>query len=68
MKTFDDWFNSLEGFAFRSEYFYGDAGVQDEEKRKDLMYQWLKASYDQGVQDSSKCDENSTNINKKHIN
>ena len=54
MKTFDDWFNSLEGFAFRSEYFYGDVENPDEQKRKDLMHQWLKASYDQGVEDSSK--------------
>jgi hypothetical protein len=54
MKTFDDWFNSLEGFAFRSEYFYGDVETPDEQKRKNSMYLWLKASYDQGVEDSSK--------------
>lgn len=63
MKTFDDWFHCLERFAFRSEYFYGDVEVQDEEKRKDLMYQWLKAAYDQGVEDSSKCNENNIKIN-----
>jgi hypothetical protein len=53
MKTFDDWFHCLEGFAFRSEYFYGDVENPDEQKRKGLMYQWLKAAYDQGVEDSS---------------
>jgi hypothetical protein len=53
MKTFDDWFNSLEGFAFRSEYFYGDVEVEDLQKRKGLMYQWLKAAYEKGVKDSS---------------
>jgi hypothetical protein len=53
MKTFDDWFNSLGGFAFRSEYFYGDVKHPDEKKREDLMYRWVKAAYDQGVEDSS---------------
>lgn len=63
MKTFDDWFHCLEGFAFRSEYFYGDVENPDEQKRKDLMYWWLKAAYDQGVEDFSKCDENNIKIN-----
>lgn len=53
MKTFDDWFNSLEGFAFRSEYFYGDVETQDEQERKGLMYQWLVSAYNQGVEDST---------------
>lgn len=51
MKTFDDWFHCLEGFAFRSEYFYEDVKHPDEQKREDLMYQWVKAAYDQGVED-----------------
>jgi hypothetical protein len=46
---FDDWFYEIQGFSMRSEYFYGDCVNPDEQKRKDLMYQWLVCAYNQGM-------------------
>ena len=31
-----------------SEYFYGDAETEDPQQRKDLMYKWLLAAYEEG--------------------
>jgi len=43
------WFNSnVSSYTFLSEYFYGDVEVNDEKSRKDLMYKWLLAAYEEG--------------------
>ena len=43
---FVEWFNDLSGgFAFRSEYFYGDCKVEDEKTRENMMYGWIHASF-----------------------
>ena len=45
-EAFQEWFNDLNGgFAFRSEYFFGDCEVEDVNTRKDLMYKWLHSAF-----------------------
>ena len=47
--AFQEWFNDLYGgFAFRSEYFFGDAEVEDVKTRQDLMYKWLHSAFVMG--------------------
>jgi hypothetical protein len=44
--AFQEWFNDLDGgFSFRSEYFFGDAEVEDVKTRQDLMYKWLHSAF-----------------------
>ena len=44
--AFDDWFHGIYGrFALRSEYFFGDCKLDDEENLKDLMYKWVHAAF-----------------------
>ena len=48
-EAFQEWFNDLSGgFAFRSEYFFGDAEVEDVKTRQDLMYKWLHSAFVMG--------------------
>ena len=49
--AFDDWFNGIYGrFALRSEYFFGDCKLDDEENLKDLMYKWVHAAFVTGYE------------------
>ncbi len=45
--AFQEWFHSDYGspFSIRSEWFYGDAEVEDVKTRQDLMYKWLHSSF-----------------------
>ena len=48
-KTFEDWFNELEGYALLGERFYSDVDlVIDGISNQDLMVRWLKAAYEAG--------------------
>ena len=48
---FDDWFHGIYGrFALRSEYFYGDCRLDDEENLKDSMYEWVRAAFMTGFE------------------
>ncbi len=52
MKEFNDWFHELEGFALRSERFYGILGMyKDTDVLAKMMVNWLQAAYEQGKQD-----------------
>ncbi len=48
-EEFQEWFNDLYdlcgGFSFRSEWFFGDAEVEDVKTRQDLMYKWLHSAF-----------------------
>ena len=45
-EQFSYWFNDLYGdYSLRSEWFYGDCEVKDENTLKDLMYKWLHSAY-----------------------
>jgi hypothetical protein len=55
--AFQEWFNDFHGsFSLRSEWFFGDCEVGDENTRKDLMYRWLHAAYVAGYNTRSKTD------------
>ena len=44
--SFVDWFHGDYGpFSIRSEYFYGDCGVQDKKTREDLMFKWIYVAF-----------------------
>jgi hypothetical protein len=46
---FVKWFNDLYGdYSLRSEWFFGDCEVKDENTLKDLMYKWLHSAYVSG--------------------
>lgn len=48
-EDFQNWFDSnVSPWTFLSEYFYGDCEIEDKEKRKDIMYKWLLAAYEEG--------------------
>lgn len=48
-EDFQNWFDSnVSPWTFLSEYFYGDCEIEDKEKRKDMMYKWLLAAYEEG--------------------
>jgi hypothetical protein len=48
-EEFQEWFNDLNGgFALRSEYFFGDAEVEDVKTRQDLMYKWVHSAFLEG--------------------
>ena len=49
--AFDDWFHGIYGrFALRSEYFFGDCKIDDEENLKDSMYEWIRSSFMTGFE------------------
>ena len=49
--AFDDWFHGIYGrFALRSEYFFGDCKLDDEENLKDSMYKWVHAAFVTGYE------------------
>ncbi len=48
-EAFQEWFNDLYGdFSLRSEWFYGDCEVKDENTLKDLMYKWVHSAFLEG--------------------
>ena len=46
-EAFVQWFNDDYGspYSLRSEWFFGDCKVQDENTLKDLMYKWLHSAF-----------------------
>ena len=49
-KSFDDWFNELEGFSFRSERFIIDAKCPDPFKKREILTEWLKTAWELGYE------------------
>jgi hypothetical protein len=47
--AFVQWFNDFYGeFSLRSEWFYGDCLVGDENTRQDILAKWLHSAYVSG--------------------
>lgn len=46
--AFDEWFNEMVGFSFRSEHFYGDIEYEDVLCRNINARQWLKTAFEMG--------------------
>jgi hypothetical protein len=52
---FVEWFHDLYGgYSLRSEWFFGDAMIEDENQRKDILASWLHSAYIAGWE-ASKC-------------
>lgn len=43
---FVEWLSDLHGpYSFRSEWFYGDCGIEDPKTREEAMHAWLHVAY-----------------------
>jgi len=51
--NFEDWFDELEGYSFRSERFFNDAKCPDPFKKREILIEWLKTAWKLG-HDSAK--------------
>lgn len=49
-KTFDDWFDELEGYSYRSERFWDDLEYGAQGRDYALIKQWLKTAWEIGYQ------------------
>ena len=47
-KQFDEWFNELVGFSFRSEWVWDDFDYAKESKNNQLMVKWLRSAFEVG--------------------
>jgi len=47
-KQFDDWFNEMEGYCFRSERFWDDFDYVKDSKENQIMVKWLRAAFQVG--------------------
>lgn len=50
---FDEWFDELEGYSFRSERFYDDFDYAAKTRNYDLIIEWLRAAYQMGKESHS---------------
>lgn len=57
MTDFDEWFNELVGFSFRSEWFYDDFSDFDS-KNRDRVLKWIEASFEAGRMSNGTTKEN----------
>jgi hypothetical protein len=48
---FDEWFNELVGFSFRSEWFYDDFDHSTETKDYKKIVEWLRTAYEVGYEE-----------------
>lgn len=53
-KNFDDWFNELEGYSFRSERFFCETKCPDPFKQKEILTEWLKTAWQLGYESAKK--------------
>lgn len=50
-EMFLDWINGDASlYSFLIEYFYGDVEIEDPALRREMMYKWLKAAYQEGFE------------------
>ena len=48
-ETFEDWFEELEGFSFRSERFFQHLElVRTQQERNEFCEKWLRTAFDMG--------------------
>jgi hypothetical protein len=49
-KSFEDWFDEMEGFGFRSERIHSDlqCAFADPFKRSQVIQKWLRIAWDMG--------------------
>ena len=49
-KNFEDWFDELEGYGFRSERFFSDVECLDSFHKNVALREWLKTAWELGKQ------------------
>jgi len=48
-ETFEDWFEELEGFSFRSERFFQHLEIaRTPQERNEFCEKWLRTAFDMG--------------------
>ena len=49
-ETFDDWFNEIENYSFRSERFFQhlEAIIEDEPRRTEFITNLMRAAFEAG--------------------
>jgi hypothetical protein len=47
-KQFDDWFNEMEGYCFRSERFWDDFDYVKDSKENQIMVKWMRTAFQVG--------------------
>jgi hypothetical protein len=49
-ETFDDWFDEIEGYGFRSERFFNhlEMIIDNEPRRSQFLTNWLRAAFESG--------------------
>jgi hypothetical protein len=47
-KTFEDWFDELEGYSFRSERFFSDAKCPDPFRKNVILREWMNIAWELG--------------------
>jgi hypothetical protein len=50
-RKFEDWFEEMEGFAFRSDRFYDDFDFAAKTNDYGVIVKWLQAAYQVGYKD-----------------
>ena len=53
-KEFDEWFNELVGFSFRSEWFYDDFDHAAKTNDHKKIVKWLQEAYEVGYNDGQR--------------
>jgi hypothetical protein len=51
---FDEWFNELVWFSFRSEWFYDDFDYAAETKDYKKIVEWLRTAYEVGYEEGKR--------------
>jgi hypothetical protein len=54
MNNFDEWFNELVGYSFRSEWFYDDFDYAAKTNDYKKIVEWLKTAYEIGYDEGKK--------------
>jgi hypothetical protein len=52
MMRFEEWFEELEGYSFRSERFYDDFDHASATKDYGIIVKWLQTAYEIGYNDA----------------
>lgn len=52
--SFNDWFEEMEEYSFRSDRFYDDFDFAAATNDYPMIVKWLKAAYEKGYDDGQK--------------
>jgi len=54
MTEFDNWFDEMEGYSFRSERFYDDFDYAAKTKNYEMIVKWLRSAYEMGYNEGQR--------------